>query len=51
MADEVDMIFHRKCKKKKGDNRKCKTIYYNLHKEWDYFKNSNFILIPEQYCF
>lgn len=47
--EEKGKVFHRKCKKKTGKDRKCTKTTLDLLDEWDMFYHGKFIIIPESY--
>jgi len=46
-TEKPGIVFHRKCKKKKGKDRKCKITELDIIKEWDMFYHGKYLLVPE----
>jgi hypothetical protein len=45
---EAGIVFHRKCKKKSGEDRKCEETPLNIIEEWPMFYNGKFLIVPEE---
>jgi len=50
-SEKEGIIYHRKCKKKSGEDRKCTITEIDINKEWKFFEYGQFIVVPEAYCF
>ena len=46
---EKGKVFHNKCKKTKGDDRKCTRTELDIMENWEMFFYGKFIIIPEGY--
>ena len=46
---EKGKVFHRKCEKASGEDRKCEKTTLDLMESWEMFYNGKFIIIPEDY--